>query len=308
MAAKRYSLVFYAALVVALLATYGVYRIIESTKAGNRIATGTVVVASRDIPEGEIIDRIAISTAEWPLQAIPAGAFSRIDSVAGRVSKVRIFQGEPFVPGRLAPVGTTAGLTTKITPGKRAMAVRINDVSGIAGMIQPDSRVDILLTLNGGSSGGQTKTFMSNMRILAMGSQVQENADGRSINTTVATLEVTPEEGEKLVLAQSQGQIQLMLRGYGDPEEVVTKGATISDVNALLRDRPVVQTPQRNTRSAPQTKAPDVAPVQSAPVVPPPAPRTAAKPESLTVEIYRGAKRSDEKFKKDSIRRDTIPR
>ena len=305
MAAKRYSLVFYAALVVALLATYGVYRIIESTKAGNRIATGTVVVASRDIPEGEIIDRIAVSTAEWPLQAIPAGAFSRIDSVAGRVSKVRVFKGEPFVPGRLAPVGTTAGLTTKITPGKRAMSVRINDVSGIAGMIQPDSRVDILLTLSG---VGTTKLFMSNMRILGMGSQVQENADGRPINTTTATLEVTPEEGERLVLAQSQGQIQLMLRGYGDPEEVVTKGATISDVNAMLRDRPVVQTPQRSTRSAPQTKAPDPVPVQSAPVVPPPAPKAAAKPESLTVEIYRRGKRSDEKFKKDSTRRDTIPR
>jgi pilus assembly protein CpaB len=306
MAAKRYSLVFYAALVVAMLATWGVYRIIESTKAGNRIATSTVVVASTDIPEGEIIDRIAVSTAEWPLQAIPAGAFSRVDSVAGRVSKVRIFKGEPFVPGRLAPVGTTAGLTTKITPGKRALAVRINDVSGIAGMIQPDSRVDILLTLGG---AGTTKTFMANMRVLAMGSQVQENADGRSINTTTATLEVTPDEGEKLVLAQSQGQIQLMLRGYGDPEEVVTKGATVSDVNALLRDRPTIQpSAPRTTRSAPaQTKAPEPAPAQPVPVALPPAPRSATKPESLTVEIYRGGKRSDEKFEKDSVRRDTVP-
>ena len=308
MAAKRYSLVFYSALVVALGATYAVYRVIESTKASNRIATAPIVVATVDLPEGKVIDRIELAVAEWPLQTIPPGAYARLDSVAGRVTRVNIFKGEPLVPGRLAPEGSSAGLETKIPTGKRAMGVRINDVSGIAGMIQPNSRVDILLVAN--SSGDATRTarlFMNNMRVLAMGTTVQRGEDGRPIPTTVATLEVSPVEAEKLAIAQAQGNIQLVLRGYGDPDSVTTKGSTSADVAAALRDyTPPRDVPRRQNRPAPQPKV-EVAPAPApAPVIPFTAPpRVAAKPETLTIPVYRGAKKSEEKFKKDSVRRDT---
>ena len=314
MAAKRYSLVFYAAVVVAGAATYAVYRVIQSTKESNRIVTGPVVVAARDMPEGLVIDRLALTMAQWPVATIPPAAYVRLDSVAGRVTRVAIFKGEPMVPGRLAPQGTSAGLETKITPGKRAMSVRINDVSGLAGMIQPNSRVDILLTMNPGD--GETrraKLFMNNMRVLAMGTQVQRGDDGRPIPSTVATLEVFPEEAEKLAVAQSQGSIQLVLRGYGDPDSVSTKGATASDVAASLRDvspRAVVP------RSALKAFAPKPRPVEATPAGPaisaPPvltaAPKVAQKPDSLTIQVYRGGKRSDEKFRKDSVRKDSVRR
>jgi pilus assembly protein CpaB len=320
MAVSRYSVVFVGALVVAGAATYMVFKSIEASRVSSRIATVGVVVAARDITEGTPIDRLALTMAEWPAPTVPPGTFGSIDSVAGRIARVPIFSGEPIVPGRLAPQGTGAGLEVLLSPGKRAYSVRVNDVSSIAGMIQPNSRVDILLTLNAteGIPGRSAKLFMHNMRVLAMGSATQRADDGRPIVTTVATLETTPEESERLAVAQTQGSIQLVLRGYGDPDSVVTKGATTADVVAALRDytpparvapvRPrtsvtreqqalprVTAQQQQQTQAAP-------APVQLAPL---PAP---AKPESSSIRILRGSKAEDKKVPKDSIRRDTTSR
>jgi pilus assembly protein CpaB len=175
MAERRYTLVFYIAVLVAAAATYGVYRAIETSKANNRVVTAQVVVAAQDIPEGHVIDKIALTTGQWPVQTLPAGAFSSVDSVIGRVTRVPVFQGEPIVPGRLAPVGTTGGLEIKIAPGKRAMSVKINDVAGISGLIQPNSRVDVLVNIRDERSAKETqvaKLFMENMRVLSVGQQV----------------------------------------------------------------------------------------------------------------------------------------
>lgn len=309
MATNRYSLVLYGALVVAAGATYGVYRYLENAKASNQIATLPVIVAARDIPEGTTIDRLAVSVVQWPAPTVPAGVYSNIDSVAGRVTRVNVYKGEPMVPGRLAPEGTGPGLEVKIAPGKRAMSVRINDVSGISGMIQPNSRVDILLTLNPteGMPEREAKIFMENMKILAMGAQVQRGDDGRPIQTTVATLEVTPEESERLGIAASQGQIQLILRGYGDPDSAETRGARARD---LVSDRPA---PPRTVQARPSNPRPRPTPPATQPAAAPapqpaaPAPVRPPRPESLSVKIYRGRTTSEQKFQKDSAaKRDSL--
>jgi pilus assembly protein CpaB len=223
MAAKRYTLIFYIALVVAVIATFGVYRVLEATKASSRIATVPVVVAAKDMPEGVIIDRMAVVVAQWPAGTQPAGAYTSVDSVANRVSRVAIYKGEALVPGRLAPEGTGAGLEVKITPGKRAYGIRINDVASLAGMVQPNSRVDIMVVIDDPENVGKrvAKLFMSNMRVLAIGAAPERAQDGRPISAAVASIEVTPEEAEKLAIAAAQGSLQLVLRGYGDrPPEI----------------------------------------------------------------------------------------
>ena len=124
MAEKRYTLIFYGAVVVAAAATFGVYRVLQSTKENARVATQPVVVAAQDIPEGVVVAREMLTTVPWPVGTVPVGAFSTVDSVATRVTRLSVFKGEAFVPGRLAPTGTGAGIEVKITPGKRAMCSR----------------------------------------------------------------------------------------------------------------------------------------------------------------------------------------
>ena len=299
MAERRYTLVFYIAVLVAAAATYGVYRAIETTKENNRVVTAQVVVAAQDIPEGHVIDKIALTTGQWPVQTLPAGAFSSVDSVVGRVTRVPVFQGEPIVPGRLAPAGTTGGLEIKIAPGKRAMSVKINDVAGISGLIQPNSRVDVLVNIRDDRSAKETqvaKLFMENMRVLSVGQQVTRGDDGKPINATTATLEVTPDEAERLAIAMGQGSIALVLRGYGDPDSIKTKGATSSDVLSQLRDGRLVELtpkpadPPRHHASAPPPPPPPPVIVQVAP----------RAPDSLTVQVYRGSAMSQNKFVKRS--------
>jgi len=309
MAAKRYTIVFYVALLVAVIATFGVYRVLEATKASSKIATIPVVVAAKDMPEGVIVDRMALVVAQWPAGTQPAGAYTSVDSVAGRVTRVPVYKGEAMVPGRLAPEGTGAGLEVKITPGKRAYGIRINDVASLAGMVQPNSRVDIMVVMNDPKESRQVaKLFMSNMRVLAIGAAPERAQDGRPINAAVASIEVTPEQSETLAIAAAQGALQLVLRGYGDPDSIETRGANPADVLAdLKRSRSVpvpVTQPRRQTAAAKPAAA---APVQPAPppvvLAPPP-----KKPDTLTVQVFRGNARSDNKFQADSAKRDSTAR
>ena len=120
MAERRYTTIFGAALVTAALATFGIYRVLQASKAQNRVITRPVVIAFKDVPEGHKIDRASVTVAEWPINTVPAGAFTSIDSVVNRVTRIDVFRGEVIVPGRLAPDGTSSGLQVKITPGKRA--------------------------------------------------------------------------------------------------------------------------------------------------------------------------------------------
>src|SRR5919206_2413414 len=190
MAERRYTVVFYTAVITALAATFAVYRVLQQTREAHKVPTRAVVVAARDVPEGERLDRLMLTVGQWPGGPLPAGAFSTTDSLVGRVTRIAVFQGEPIVPGRLAPPGTGPGIEVKIAPGKRAMAVKINDVVGLNGLIQPNSRVDVLVTLKEDVAQNKqhAKVFMSNMRVLSVGTEVDRGDDGTPINATTATL------------------------------------------------------------------------------------------------------------------------
>jgi pilus assembly protein CpaB len=203
-----------------------------------------------------------------------------------------------MVPGRLAPPGTGPGLAVKITPGKRAMAVRINDVAGISGLVQPDSRVDVLVTLReeNNQSKQVAKLFMTNMRVLSVGTQVLPGDDGDPIDAKSATLEVTPEEAERLAVAMNQGTIALVLRGYGDPDSISTPGARSGDVLAQLRNAPTADlTPVAPSRPAPRRQVSRPAPRPTPPPVVAQAPQ---RPDSVTVQVFRGSKATSQKFEK----------
>jgi pilus assembly protein CpaB len=323
MAERRYTTIFGAALVTAALATFGIYRVLQASKAQNRVITRPVVIAFKDIGDGKAIDRASLTVAEWAINTIPAGAYSSIDSVAGRVTRIDVFKGEVMVPGRLAPEGTGPGIEVKITPGKRAFTIHTDDVIGLNGMVQPNSRVDVLVTTRDPKTQKDVaKTFMSNMRVLAVGTIDQHTTDNRPIQAQTVSLEVTPTEAERLMIAQAQGRIQLSLRGYGDPDSIRTAGANSEDVLAQLRAAPVanVQPEVRRPSSGGNGGRRQAAPVQQAPappqVVAPQPPSTgevAAKPKAAdtnVVTIFKADKAPDtRKFvSKDSAKADSAKR
>jgi pilus assembly protein CpaB len=161
----------------------------------------------------------------------------------------------------------------------------------------------VLVTMRDAGSRNQvSKLFMENMRVLSVGTQVQRGLDGLPADGKIATLEVTPLEAERLAVAMGQGTIQLVLRGYGDPDSINTSGASSSDVMAALRDAPVVSAPAVRTAPRRVTRPPPTAEPKDT-VVPPPPPVLPRKPDTSVVKIYRGNQLTTEKFENDSTKR-----
>jgi len=290
----RYKYVFWAALIIAAIATFGAYRYLQANSTPPPALTKQVVVAKVDIPEGAAIDRVSLAIAGWPAATVPAGAYSSLDSVVGRVTRVNVFTGEAIVPGRLAPAGTGPVLELTIPPGMRAMAIRVSDVSSMSGLIQPNSRVDVMVTIADPTTGKQqSKLFMENMRVLSVGTEIQRDAQGKPNAAPIATLAVTPEQAEVLAIAMNTGSIQLVLRGYGDPSGISTSGANSADVLAQLRSGRISQpaepsAPRPVQRAAPRPSAPP-APIIQRPPPPPP-------PDSAVVNVFRSGKATPQKF------------
>src|SRR4029079_9231748 len=148
---------------------------------------------------------------EWPADHIPPGAINDPKELVGRVLISRVLAQQPLLPGMLAAKNAGSGLAALIPSNMRAIAVRVDDVVGVAGFIHADDRVDVLVTLRPTTSTGQSVThvFLQNTHVLAGGQEV-DNGDKSRLHATpatVATLLVSPQDAERLVLAQSEGRI-----------------------------------------------------------------------------------------------------
>jgi len=235
------------ALVVAvffgLIAAYGIYNFLsQQRKAAEAFRTTTqdIVVAGQDIAPGtmineELIKNGTIKTTPWPKASIPAGAFSTPQQIIGKTNRVKIIAKEPILESRLA--GEGAGLTVRLEAGKRAMAVRVDEIIGVSGFIVPDDRVDVIVTTTPPGSTSQenriAKIVLQNKRVLSV-AQSTEQKDGKPQLARSITLEVTPEDAEKLSLASQEGQIVLALRGLGDDAQTVTSGSRKGDLLAVV--------------------------------------------------------------------------
>ena len=233
------------ALVVAvffgLVAAYGIYNFLSHQQKETdtlRAANQDIIVAAQDIPPGtafneETMKKGLIKTTPWPKTSIPAGAFSSPQQLVGKVNRVKIMTNEPILESRLA--GEGAGLTVRLEPGKRALALRVDEIVGVSGFIVPDDRVDVILTttpLGAAQDTKISKIVLQDKRVLSV-AQSTEQKDGKPQLARSITLEVTPEEAEKLSLASSEGQIVLALRGLGDDTPVMTIGSNKRDLLAL---------------------------------------------------------------------------
>ena len=260
-----------------LIAAYGIYNFLSDRQKESdslRASNQDIVVAAQDIPPGttlndEAIKKGLIKTTPWPKSSVPAGAFSSPQQIVGKVNRVKILANEPILESRLA--GEGAGLTVRLEAGKRALAVRVDEIIGVSGFIVPDDRVDIILTttpVGGNQDSKVSKIVLQNKRVLSV-AQSTEQKDGKPQIARSITLELTPEESEKLTLASSEGQIVMALRGLGDDTETKTIGSNKRDLLALA--------------AAPTRKSTGGA----APVAP---------PEKYKVEVIHGSNRTVVEF------------
>jgi pilus assembly protein CpaB len=173
-----------------------------------------------------------VKLAEWPADSMPKGAFTDPAKLAGRVLKNSVLAGEPVSEAKLAPAGTLGGLSALITEGKRAITVRVNDVIGVAGFTLPGNYVDIIVSTAkdpGPEANAReqsiSKIVLERILVLAVAQEVnRDETKPRVVNAV--TLEVTPEQAEKLDLARSVGTLSLALRNQVDPQSAQTEGAT----------------------------------------------------------------------------------
>ncbi len=169
--------------------------------------------------------------AQIPNGSVPEGAFRKLDEVVGRVAITPIGVRETITNMKLAPEGTGAGLSAVIPEGYRAMTVKVDDVVGVSGFIMPGSFVDVVaivvpLAQAGATNGPISKIVLQNIKVLASGAKIDSPEDQRQPSQVKAvTLQVTPEQVEKLVLAANEGKLQLVMRNYSDQEDTQTKGA-----------------------------------------------------------------------------------
>ena len=188
-----------------------------------------IVVAHLDLPWGTQINGNHTKMVPFLKESLPPGYFHDPAELQGRVVVYPVKADEPILESRLAPTSVeTGGISAVVKPGKRAIAVKGDKVIGLAGLIQPGNRVDVLVTLTDPRKDSEvTKLVLQDVPVLATGEELSKNGDGDASPVDVYTLEVTPEEGEKLSLAATQGKLQFALRNATDVDTVLTKGATI---------------------------------------------------------------------------------
>lgn len=271
------------AVVLAFAAVIVAARWIGAQTQGN---SGKVAVAVVDIGLGSRINPEMVRMVDWPKDAMPPGAFTDPKELDSRVARSSMQRGEPIMESKLAPPGTKGGLSAVVAEGKRAITVRVNDVVGVAGFALPGNYVDILVnTQEDGAKTANRDSTISKIvleRILVLAIAQESNRDDTKPKVVNAvTLEVSPEQAERLDLARSVGSLSLVLRNQIDPDPVNTGGAT----KATLFN----------------VKAPAEPPAKAEPA-PAPRPRpvirhvAAPRPPAEQVEIIKGLSRTTQQF------------
>ena len=249
-----------------------------------------VVVATRDLDLGQAITPVMLQEVDWPTGALPAGAFSDPKRLEGRVIRTSIFKGEPILAPKLAPEGTKAGLDSVIKEGRRAITVKVNEVVGVAGFLAPGSFVDLLVNLKDDRDNAVSRVVLERIMVLAIAQEAQRPDETKARVVNAVTLEVTPEEAEKIDLARNLGTLSLMLRNQIDTKDAATDGARRQD---LFAKAPL---PPQTAASAASAPAPAKAPVRR---VSRPAPKRSADGESGgggKVEVIRGVQKATSNY------------
>ena len=229
---QRILLLFGAAWVSAALLSWFLWAKTRAPQQENRVR---IAVASRDMPLGTLLRKGDVRFIAVAQQDVPKGAVFQENNALTRALLYPVTTGEPLTITKLAAPGSTEGVASTIDPGYRAVSVPISDTTGVAGLVQPNSRVDVLFTRPGSMAEAITSTILENVKVLSIGKLTQAgqtavDAKGAPKPATVATLVVTPEMAQKLELAKNEGKISLALRNPLDQTGAANPGPITTEV------------------------------------------------------------------------------
>jgi pilus assembly protein CpaB len=178
-----------------------------------------IVVAKMEIPVGARIIAEQLTVAPFPRRVGSEGTFAEIDhNLLGRLAVAKITPREPITESHLAPIGSVTGLSSVILDGYRAMTVRVDEIVGVSGFIMPGTLVDVVIVIHPRGSGNNdekiSKIVAQNIKVLASGQNIDKPKNNREVGrlAKTVTLQVTPEQAEKVAQASSQGKLQLVMR------------------------------------------------------------------------------------------------
>lgn len=287
----RTAVVIFIAVGLAGFATYLVYKAIQSRPPKEvEIAHAYAVVAARPLALGTMISAGDVKLVPWPAANPVPGGFTKTEDVVERGVITPIAENQPITNDNIAARNAGAGLPPTIPPGMRAISVRVNEVIGVAGFVVPGTRVDVMAILNGGIA----RVVTSNVQVLAAGTKLDQEAlkQGKALPSSVVTLLVTPEDAQLVGLAAAEGQILLTLRNPLDTAPTTVPASRTANLSGGSSPVPAPAASSEPV-STPRVRKP----------APPPAPPPAVTPESSapkkpsTIEVIRGAKKTEEVIK-----------
>ncbi|HEY9777959.1 MAG TPA: Flp pilus assembly protein CpaB [Planktothrix sp.] len=252
-------------------------------------AKGKVVYTIKDIPEGQTIPTEALEEREIEQSKIPQDAITSSSLAAGRVAKYGISSGQIVSQHDLAPQGISLGFESRLKEGMRAVTFAVDNNSGVAGFVAPESHVDIIAMVG---SGAETKAqpILSDVEVIAVGQMYQKQPGAATaVPASSVTVAVTPEDGQKLIKAVVAGKLYLTLRNDKDHTPVATV-----DVTSLFA-KPA--TPKSELAALPPPSALPPPPLPGAPDAGPGGPGSALPaappppPPLHEIEIWSGSKK-----------------
>jgi pilus assembly protein CpaB len=224
----------------------------EERQQSSNVETVKVAVATTALPFGSKIGIDNVRFQDWPRSGVPSGAIlsaSELSSAArGQVVLRAIAAGEPILKSKLSGEGGRASLSALLSPDMRAASIRITDVASVAGFALPGDRVDVVLAreINGEDTA---HILLQNVRLVAIDQNTDDSSDKPTVGQT-ATLEVTPQDAQKLALGSRVGLLSLVLRPSAAPATTVSYSGLVRTRDllggsvgpALLAQRPQART------------------------------------------------------------------
>jgi pilus assembly protein CpaB len=191
----------------------------------------TIVVARRPLRFGDVLSTLSLREIPWPDDAVPAGAFGRASELTAtkRIVLAPIEVNEPILASKITGQGQRATLSAMLNDGMKAVTIRVNDVEGVAGFVQPGDHVDVVLTRPGERKTSINDVIIQNLRVLAV-DQLADQTTEKPIVVKAVTLEVDETGGQKLALAMQVGTLSLLLRKAGEIAEDATRQLTNADL------------------------------------------------------------------------------